>query len=78
MLCAVYTGAPGFHTLDLEPHFDAVVVAAMAKISQAGCLLKVVGGLWFRRLGFSLEGMHGPSLIHSQRRPLNPFFITCK
>lgn len=52
MLCAVYTGAPGFHTLDLEPHFDAVVVAAMAKISQGLVPFKVVGGLWFLAWGF--------------------------
>lgn len=52
MLCAVYTGAPGFHTLDLEPHFDAVVVAAMAKISQGRVPFKVVGGLWFLAWGF--------------------------
>ena len=43
MLYAVYTGAPGFHTLDLESHFDAVVMVAMAKISQGLVPFKVVG-----------------------------------
>ena len=34
MLCALYTGALWFHSLDLKSHFDAVVMAAMAKIRQ--------------------------------------------
>lgn len=34
MLCALYSGALRFHSLDLKLHFDAVVMAAMAKISQ--------------------------------------------
>ena len=52
MLYAMYTGAPGFHILDLELHFDAVMMVTMSKISQGLVPFKVVGGLWFLAWGF--------------------------